>query len=62
MGMPAIPSPGTTLDQFFALPEDNSLRPELLDGAYVVSPEATLRHQRAAVSLGRLLLPGLSDR
>ncbi len=61
MGMPAVPSSVTTLDEFFALPEDNSLRHELLDGSYVVSPEATLRHQRAAVALGRLLLPSLSS-
>jgi Uma2 family endonuclease len=62
MGMPAVPSSVTTLDQFFALPEDNARRRELLDGTYVVSPEASLRHQRAAFALGRILLPSLADR
>ena len=37
-------------------------RHELLDGAYVVSPEASPRHQRAAFALGRALLPGVADR
>jgi Uma2 family endonuclease len=62
MGMPAVPSSVTTLDEFFALPEDNARRHELLDGAYVVSPEASPRHQRAAFALGRALLPGIADR
>jgi hypothetical protein len=38
MGMAAIPPSVTTLDEFFALPEDSSCREELLDGVYVVSP------------------------
>jgi Uma2 family endonuclease len=62
MGMPATPHDVTTLDEFFALPEDGVRRHELLDGTYVVSPEASLRHQRAAFALGRILLPGLTDR
>ncbi len=62
MGMSAFDSPVTTLEEFFALPEDYARRPELLDGLHVVSPEASLRHQRAANVLGRLLLPCLSGR
>jgi Uma2 family endonuclease len=62
MGMPATPGRVTTLDEFFALPEDKYRRHELLDGAYVVSPEASPRHQRAAFALGRLLFPSLADR
>jgi Uma2 family endonuclease len=62
MGMPAVPSSVTTLDEFFALPEDGTRRHELLDGAYVVSPEASLRHQRAALALGRLIQPALTER
>src|SRR6266540_2748363 len=62
MGMPATPRDVTTLEEFFALPEDGVRRHELLDGTYVVSPEASLRHQRAAFALGRILLPALTDR
>ena len=46
MGMPAVPSSVTTLDEFFALPEDNARHHELLDGTYIVSPEPSLRQQR----------------
>jgi Uma2 family endonuclease len=60
MGMPATPESVTTLDEFFALPEQSgSGRQELLDGHLVVSPEASLRHQRAAFQLGQLLYPAL---
>ena len=59
MGMPAIPHSVTTLDEFFALPEDNSSRHELLDGVYVVSPNPTLRHQRAVMALYHRLAPAL---
>lgn len=62
MGMAATPSSVTTLDQFFALPEDNARRHELLDGVYVVSPEASFRHQRASFAFGRALLPALATR
>lgn len=57
MGMAAVPPSVTTLDEFFALPEDNSRRHELLDGVYVVSPNPNFRHQRASFALGRALLP-----
>ena len=60
MGMPAVPSI-TTLDQFFALPEDKARRHELLDGVYVVSPKPTFRHQRAVMTLYHGLLPALAD-
>ena len=59
MGMAAIPPPVTTLDEFFALPEDNSRRHELLDGVYVVSPNPTFRHQRAVMLLYHRLTPAL---
>jgi hypothetical protein len=36
--MPAASLPVTTLEEFFALPEDSSCRQELLDGVHVVSP------------------------
>ena len=62
MGMPAKPHEISTLEEFFALPEDGSRRHELLDGTYVVSPEASLRHQRAAFALGFRLLPSVADR
>ena len=61
MGMPATPESVTTLDEFFALPEQSgSGRQELLDGRFLVSPEASLRHQRAAFQLGRLIFPALA--
>jgi Uma2 family endonuclease len=60
--MPATPHEITTLEEFFGLPEDPVRRHELLDGAYFVGPEASLRHQRAAFALGRLLLPSLAER
>jgi Uma2 family endonuclease len=60
MGMAALPNRVRTLDDFFALPEDTSRRHELLDGLYVVSPEASFRHQRAAFALGRALFPALT--
>ncbi len=59
MGMAAIPPPATTLDEFFALPEDSSCREELLAGVYVVSPNPTLRHQRAVLALYHRLTPAL---
>lgn len=59
MGMPAVPHSVTTLDEFFALPEDSSCREELLDGVYVVSPNPTLRHQVAVMQLSHRLTPAL---
>jgi Uma2 family endonuclease len=59
MGMPAIPHPVTTLDEFFALPEDNARRHELLDGVYVVSPPPSFRHQRAVMTLYHRLAPAI---
>ncbi len=61
MGMAAVPLSVTTLDEFFALPEDNIRRHELLEGIYVVSPEASFRHQRASFALGRALLPAVDQ-
>ncbi len=57
MGMPATPHQVTTLDEFFALPEDNTQRHELLDGMYVVSPPPSYRHQRAVLALYDRLKP-----
>ncbi len=62
MGMAATPHLVTTLDEFFALPEDNTRRHELLDGGYVVSPPPRYRHQRAVMDLFMLLRPALDDR
>lgn len=61
MGMPAVPHSVTTLDEFFALPEDNTRRHELLDGIYVVSPPPSFRHQRAVMTLYRRLAPAIDD-
>ncbi|SFP76981.1 Endonuclease, Uma2 family (restriction endonuclease fold) [Amycolatopsis arida] len=44
-----------TLDEFIALPEDNSYRYELQEGVLVVSPRAVRRHQRAVLRLSRQL-------
>jgi Uma2 family endonuclease len=46
MGMPApsAPQPVTTIEALLALPQDG-LRHELLDGAHVVTPSPSLRHQ-----------------
>jgi Uma2 family endonuclease len=62
MGMPAVPHSVTTLEEFFALPEDNSRRHELLDGVYVVSPPPSFRHQDAVMELFQRLLPAIADR
>lgn len=60
MGMPAIPDSVTTLDEFFALPEENTRRHELLDGVYVVTPCPTFLHQRAVMTLWHLLMPAMA--
>ncbi|MGH7525097.1 MAG: Uma2 family endonuclease, partial [Gemmatimonadales bacterium] len=57
--MAATPQQVTTLEEFFALPEDNARRHELLDGVYLVSPPPSLRHQRAVLALYELLRPAL---
>ena len=61
MGMAAIQHSVTTLDEFFALPEDNTCRHELLDGVYVVTPSPTFRHQQAVMELWRRLMPALAE-
>ena len=62
MDMPATPESVATLDEFFALPEDRSRRHELLDGVHVVSPNPTVRHQLAVMSLFHRLMPPLAAR
>ena len=62
MGMSATPDQVTTLEAFFALPEDNSNRHELLDGVYLVSPPPSYRHQVAVMELFRQLQPALAGR
>jgi Uma2 family endonuclease len=62
MGMPATPQDVTTLEEFFALPEDGSRRHELLDGAYVVTPVPSYRHQHAVTMLYERLKPALAGR
>lgn len=61
MGMPALYSPVTTIEQLLALPEDG-LRHELLDGVHVVTPAPSLLHQRAVTGLLAHLLSALADR
>lgn len=48
-----------TLDDWIALPEDNSHRYELAEGVLVVSPRPVSRHQRAVLRLGAQLEPQL---
>src|SRR3990170_2815868 len=60
MGMAAVPPSVTTLDEFFALPEDNTRRHELLDGVYVMTPCPTFRHQQAVMALWHKLTPALA--
>jgi Uma2 family endonuclease len=62
MGMPAAPHEITTLEEFFALPEDSSRRHELLDGTYIVTPLPTYRHQHAVTVLYERLKPALAGR
>ena len=62
MGMAATPQQVTTLEEFFALPEDNSHRHELLDGVYIVSPPPSYRHQLAVMELFRRLQPAVASR
>ncbi|AYF79060.1 Uma2 family endonuclease [Nocardia yunnanensis] len=44
-----------TLDDWIALPEDNSHRLELAEGVLVVSPRPVSKHQRAVLRLGAQL-------
>ncbi|WP_232663935.1 Uma2 family endonuclease [Pseudonocardia sp. TRM90224] len=46
-----IPHELMTLDDWDALPEDNSAQYELQDGVLVVSPKPALRHQEAQLEL-----------
>jgi Uma2 family endonuclease len=46
-----IPRELMTLDQWDALPEDNSAHYELQEGVLVVSPRPARRHQQAMVRL-----------
>ena len=62
MGMPATPQEITTLEEFFALPEDNARRQELLDGVYIVSPPPRYPHQHAVMGLYRQLDSALESR
>ena len=50
--LPAHKGPWT-LDDVLALPEDHSQRIELVDGALIVSPLGTVRHQRL---IGRVMV------
>jgi Uma2 family endonuclease len=56
MAMP-LRHPGSlmTLDEWIALPEDNTSRYELQEGVLLVSPRPTLRHQQTAYRLARQL-------
>lgn len=44
-----------TLEDFVALPEDNTSRYELQEGVLIVSPRAARKHQRAAFNLAKQL-------
>ena len=55
MGMPVTNPTVTTADQYFALPENRSLRDELLDGQYVVTPQPSVAHELIVSALFPLL-------
>lgn len=55
MGMPMPHTPITTVDEYFALPEDRSIHDELLDGVYVVTPQPTRRHEMVVSALFAIL-------
>jgi len=57
MAMPLHHDPGSlmTLDEWTALPEDNTYRYELQEGVLLVSPRAARRHQLAAQRLAQQL-------
>ena len=54
MAMP-LHDPGSlmTLDEWMALPEDNTYRYELQEGVLLASPRPAPRHQQAAYRLAR---------
>ncbi|MGQ0773705.1 MAG: Uma2 family endonuclease [Pseudonocardiales bacterium] len=56
MAMP-LRNPGSlmTLDEWVALPEDNTFRYELQEGVLLVSPRPAPKHQQAAYRLARQL-------
>ncbi len=56
MAMP-LHDPGSlmTLDEWMALPEDNTYQYELQEGVLLVSPRPAARHQQAAYRLARQL-------
>ncbi|MGH3941096.1 MAG: hypothetical protein ACRDTG_21145 [Pseudonocardiaceae bacterium] len=56
MAMP-LHDPGSlmTLDEWVALPEDNTYRYKLQEGVLLVSPQAARRHQLAAQRLAQQL-------
>ena len=58
MALP-IPRELMTLDQWDALPEDNSAHYELQEGVLVVSPKWGMRHQTALVQLALQMHPHL---
>ncbi|MGH7515834.1 MAG: Uma2 family endonuclease [Gemmatimonadales bacterium] len=60
--MPATPQEVTTLEEFFALPEDRARRHELLDGTYVVTPSPSYRHQKAVMALYERLRAAVAAR
>ena len=62
MGMPLPNSPVTTIDDYFALPEDRSLHHELLDGVYVVTPQPSRRHEMVVSGLFALIHSAITGR
>ncbi|BEK90922.1 Uma2 family endonuclease [Nocardia seriolae] len=59
MNLVSWPDRLLTLDDWIALPEDNSHRYELAEGVLVVSPRQVSKHQRAVLRLGAQLEPQL---
>lgn len=55
MGMPIPEHTISTVEELLALPEDNSVRHELLDGEYFVTPQPRVVHQRTVLALYRAL-------
>ena len=56
-----IPMDGWTVDDLDALPDDDHLRYELVDGCLLVTPPPPLRHQSAAAQLSFLLHGAVGD-